>query len=133
MWATAGFAMKADHGGRQAIMRTASGRRFWRWPLAFGLALALVVSLLHDLPALAGTAGCDLMPAAAMSSTSTPAHPSDSQAPAIGCHCLCHMASQAIASPVATPVIFDSSLATPRDSTTLRSCAGLPPFRPPRA
>jgi hypothetical protein len=71
-----GFAMKADHCGRQAIMRTTSGRLFWRWPLAFGLALALVISLFHDLPALAGTAGSDPIPAAVMSSTSNPAHPS---------------------------------------------------------
>jgi len=128
-----GFAMKADHRGMQAIRRTASGRLVWRWPLAFGLALALVISLFHDLPALAGTAGSDPMPAAVMSSTSTPAHPSDSQAPAIGCHCFCHLASQAIAPPIVTPVIFNDSLRPLRDSTALRSCAGLPPFRPPRA
>lgn len=125
--------MKADHRGMQAIRRTASRRLFWRWPLAFGLALALVISLFHDLPALAGTAGCDAMPSAAMSSTSTPDHPFDSQAPAVGCHCLCHVTSQAIASPIVTPVIFNDSLRPPRDSTALRSCAGLPPFRPPRA
>jgi hypothetical protein len=128
-----GFAMKAGHRGMQAIMRTASGRRFWRCPLAFGLALALVISLFHDLPALAGTAGSDPMPAAAMSSTSTPTHPSDSQAPAVGCHCLCHLASQAIASPIVTPVIFGDSLRPPLDSTAPPACAGLPPFRPPRA
>jgi hypothetical protein len=123
--------MKADHRG-QAIMRAAPGPRSWRWPLAFGLVLALVVSLFHDLPALAGTAGSGPIPAAVMSSTSTPAHPSDSQAPAIGCHCLCHMASQAIASLVVTPVIFNDSLRPLRDSTAPPSCAGLPPFRPPR-
>jgi hypothetical protein len=125
--------MKADQRSMQAIMRTAPNRGFWRWPLAFGLALALVISLFHDLPALAGTAGSDPMPAAVMSSTSTPAHPSDSQAPAVGCHCLCHLASQAIAPPVVTPVIFNDSLRPPRDSAAPPSCAGLPPFRPPRA
>jgi hypothetical protein len=127
--------MKSDHRGIQAIMRTASGRRFWRWPRAFGLALALalVISLFHDLPALAGTAGSDPLPAVAMSSTTTPALPSDSQAPALGCHCLCHLTSQAFAAPVVTPVIFNDRLRPLRDSTAPPSCAGLPPFRPPRA
>jgi hypothetical protein len=128
-----GFAMKADHLGMQAIKRTASERLFWRWPLAFGLAVALVISLFHDLPALAGTAGSDALPAAAMSSTTTPAHPWDSQAPAVGCHCLYHLTSQAIASPIVTPVIFNDSLQPLRDSMAPPSCAGLPPFRPPRA
>ena len=57
------------------------------------------------------------MTSAAMSSTSTPDHPFDSQAPAVGCHCLCHVTSQAIASPIVTPVIFNDSLRPPRDST----------------
>jgi hypothetical protein len=125
--------MKAHHRVMQAIRRTPSGRFSSRWPLVFGLALALVISLFHDLPALAGTAGSNPMPAAAMSSTITPAHPPDSQAPAVGCHCLCHLTFQAFAAPVVTPVIFNDSLRPLRDSTAPPSCAGLPPFRPPRA
>ena len=109
------------------------GGRFWRWPLAFGLALAVMISLFHDLPALAGTAGPDAVPVAAMSSMTTPAQPSDSHALAVGCHCLCHTASQALASPLALPVIFRDSLRPLPDSSVPRSCAGLPPFRPPRA
>jgi hypothetical protein len=128
-----GLAMKANHRSMQAIMRTASGRLFWRWPLAFGLALALVVALFHDLPALAGTASSDPIPAAVMSFTSSPAQPSDTHAPAVGCHCLCHLGSQAIAPPIVTLVIFNNVLRPLRDSTAPRSCAGLPPFRPPRA
>jgi hypothetical protein len=130
---TQGFAMNAACRTTKTIMRRAASRCVWRWPLAFGITLALVVSLLHDLPALAGTASSDAIPVAAMASTSTPAQPSDSHALAVGCHCLCHLAAQAVASPIVTPVIFNDSLRPLRDSTGPRSCAGLPPFRPPRA
>jgi hypothetical protein len=128
-----GFAMKAARVTTQTIMREAPSRRLWRRPLAFGLALALVVALFHDLPALAGTAGSDPTAVAAASSPSTPVQAPDSQAPAVGCHCLCHMAAQAMAAPIVTPVVFDDSLSLPPDSTAPRSCAGVPPFRPPRA
>ena len=125
--------MKAARHLMKSTMRRASGRCFWRWPLAFGLMVALVVSLFHDLPALAGTASSDRIAVATMSSPSMPAQPSDSHALAVGCHCLCHLASQAVASPIVTPVIVNDSLRPLRDSTGPRSCAGLPPFRPPRA
>ena len=124
--------MKAARHLILSTMRKASDRRLWRGPLAFGLMLALVVSLFHDLPALAGTAGSDPIPAAVTSFTSSPAQPSDSHTPAIGCHCLCHLASQAIAPPVVTPIIFNDSLRPLRDSTAPRSSAGLPPFPLPR-
>ena len=122
--------MQAARRTTKAIMREAAGRQFGRWPLAFGLALAMIVSLFHDLPALAGTAGAD--PIAVASITIVPSEAPDSQAPGLGCHCLCHMAAQAWASPIATPIVFNESLYPPRDSTAPRSCAGLPPFRPPR-
>jgi hypothetical protein len=107
--------------------------RFWRWPLALGLAIAMVVALFHDLPAFAGK--IDSGPptlAAAVASTSAPVQAPDSQAPGHSCHCLCHVAPQALASPVVTPVAFGSSLDLPPGNTPPRSCAGLPPFRPPR-
>jgi hypothetical protein len=123
--------MKAARHLMVSAMRKASGRRLWRWPLACGLMLALAVSLFHDLPALAGTAGSDPMPTPSF--TSSPAQPSDTHTPALGCHCLCHLASQAFTAPGVTPVVFNDSLQPLRDRTAPRSCAGLPPFRPPRA
>src|SRR5262245_2986807 len=116
-----GFAMKARDTAK-TITCSSACRRFWRWPLAFGLALALLVSLFHDLPALGGTGDPGPIPVAGTSFTSSPVQPSDTHAPAVGCHCLCHLASQAIASPVVTPVIFGDSLRPLRDSTALPSC-----------
>ena len=124
--------MQAARLTTKTIMREAASRRFWRWPQAFALALALVASLFHDLPTLAGTAGSDPIAVAAASSTSTPFQAPDSQAPAVGCHCLCHMAAQAMAAPIVTATVHEDSLGLPRDSTVPRSRAGLPPFRPPR-
>jgi hypothetical protein len=129
---TQGFAMQAARRTTKALRREAAWRRLWRWPLAFGLALAVAVSLFHDLPALAGTGGADPTPVVFAASAPVEA-PGDSQAPAAGCHCLCHMASQAIGTPIVTPVVFNESLLPPRGSVPPRSCAGLPPFRPPRA
>jgi hypothetical protein len=108
--------------------------RFWRWPLTLGVAIALVLALFHDLSAFAGNV--DSGPrtlVAAVSSTSAPVQAPDSLAPGHSCHCLCHIAPQALARPVVTPVAFGSSLELPPGNTPPRSCAGLPPFRPPRA
>jgi len=106
---------------------------FGRWAVSLGLMVALVVSLFHDLPAMAATAVPDPIPVAAVFSANTPAQQSDRHGPAVSCHCLCHVTSQAFASPVVTPIIFSDALRPPSNSTTVRSCAGLPPFRPPRA
>lgn len=114
-------------------MRETGGPRFWRWPLAFALALAVVLSLFHELPALAATGGADPMPVAAVSSASMPAQVPDSHAPGLGCHCLCHMAAQAIAAPVAAPAVFEYSPYLLRTGAPPPSRPGLPPFRPPRA
>jgi hypothetical protein len=122
--------MKATR--RPIIAIAEAGRhRFWRWPLAFALALAVAVSLFHDLPALAGGGGSDSILVAAASSTSTPVQAPDSQAP-VGCHCLCHMAAQAMAAPIVTAIVFGDSFSPPCNAAPTRSWAGLPPFRPPR-
>ena len=126
------FAMKATRRAVTATVRKAGGRHFWRWPLAFALTLALVVSLFHDLPALAGGGGAGPIPVAIASSNSTPIQAPDAQAPGHGCHCLCHITDQCAVSPVVTPVVFNNSLNPPRDGEPIRSWAGLPPFRPPR-
>lgn len=123
--------MKAARHTAQAIVRQAL--RLRRWPLALGLAVTMVVSLFHDLPALAGRAESGAVPVAVALSTSAPVQAPDSQAPAAGCHCLCHMAGQSLPDPVVTPVAFGDSLGLPPASTPPPSCAGLPPFRPPRA
>lgn len=123
--------MQAARRTMKARMRLAASRRFWRWPLAFGLALAVTVSLFHDLPALAGTGGGD--PIAVASAASAPVEAPGSQAPAVGCHCLCHMAAQAFAAPIVTPAVFEDSPYPRPASAPPRCCAGLPPFRPPRA
>jgi hypothetical protein len=114
----------------KAIMSNAAVRAFWRVPMAVALALAVAISLFHDLPALAGTGGSDQL--VVVSSTSAPIPAPDSQAPGHGCHCLCHMTAQVAAGTVVTPVVFDDSLDPPRSSAPLGSRAGLPPFRPPR-
>jgi hypothetical protein len=127
---TQGFPMKSarhtPNGGN------AVGRLFWRWPLALSLALAVAISLFHDLSAFAG--GGDPSPAwvTVVSSASNPAQAPDSQAPGHGCHCLCHMTAQAVASPAVSPVVFNEPLYLPPQDVPARSCAGLPPFRPPR-
>jgi hypothetical protein len=108
------FAMEAGRRAIKSIMPKAAGRCFWRWPLVFGLALAMIVSLFHDLPALAGMGGSDPIPVAAVSSSAgTPVQTPDSQAPGIGCHCLCHMTTQSTVSPVVTPLVFNDSLYPP--------------------
>ena len=108
------------------------GRPFWRWPLAFCLALAVAISLFHDLPAFAGTGDPSPARATVVSSASTPLQGPESQAPGHGCHCLCHMTAQAIASAVVTPVVFNEPLYLPPQGVPTGSYAGLPPFRPPR-
>jgi len=115
-----------------AMMREAARGRLWRWPVVLGLALALVLSLFHDLPVFAGTGDFDPLPIASAVSTPVGA-PADACVPAAGCHCLCHTAAQAIVAADCIPVLFELSLCSPRDSTPPGSRAGLPPFRPPRA
>jgi hypothetical protein len=117
----------------EATIGKAEPRRFWRWPVALTLALAVAISLFHDLPALAGKGDFSPASPAVAASMSVPAHAPDSQAPAHGCHCLCHMSAQSMASPVVTPVVFNEPLYLPPQGVPTRSCAGLPPFRPPRA
>jgi hypothetical protein len=56
--------MKAARYMTKAITGKATGRLFWRWPLAFGLALAVAISLFHDLPAFAGTGDASSTPLA---------------------------------------------------------------------
>jgi hypothetical protein len=124
--------MKATRRAVTATVRKAGGRHFWRWPLAFALAVAMVVSLFHDLPALAGGGGSGPIPVAIASSTSTPIQAPDAQAPGLGCHCLCHMMDRSAVSPVVTPLVFNESLDPPGNGAAIRSWAGLPPFRPPR-
>ena len=46
--------MKAARRTTKATIGKAEGRLFWRWPLALSLALAVAISLFHDLPAFAG-------------------------------------------------------------------------------
>ena len=91
--------------------------------MAFWLTFALLLLTARGLRAIGATLLRDLRVEA----------PGDSQAPAAGCHCLCHMAAQAIGAPIVTPILFNESLFPPRGSVPPRSCAGLPPFRPPRA
>ena len=97
--------MKAARRTTKTIMRGAASRRCWRWPLALGWHWHLSISLFHDLPALAA-AGSDPVPVAAASSTSTPVQAPDSQAPAVGCHCLCHMTAQAICELRSSPPVY---------------------------
>jgi hypothetical protein len=124
--------MKASGSTPVAILCRAGGRRFWRWPLAFALALAVAVSLFHDLPALAGWADSSPIPVAVATSATTPMQSPDTQAPGHGCHCLCHITAQSAVSLVVTPIVFTDSLCPPRNGAPTRSWAGLPPFRPPR-
>jgi hypothetical protein len=76
--------MKATRRPLIAILCKAGRHRFWRWPLAFALALAVAVSLFHDLPALAGGGGSDPILVTVASSTNAPVQASDSQAPGDG-------------------------------------------------
>ena len=124
------YAMNAATRTTRATIGKAEGRQFWRWPLALSLALAVVISLFHDLPAFAGRSECS--PASVTVVSSIPVHAPDSQAPGHGCHCLCHMTAQAVASPAVSPVVFNEPLYLPPQDVPARSCAGLPPFRPPR-
>jgi hypothetical protein len=116
----------------KAIIAKAASRRFWRWPITLGLALAVAISLFHDLSAFADKSDPSLILVAVATSTSAPIQAPDSQTPGHGCHCLCHLLAQAITSPVVTPVVFNESLYPPPESAPPRSYAGLPPFRPPR-
>jgi hypothetical protein len=122
--------MQAARHTMKVMLREAAGRRFWRWPLLAVLALAVTASLFHELPALAGTGGAD--PVAEASAASAPVEAPGSQAPAVDCHCLCHMAAQAIAAPVAAPAVFEYSPYLLRTAAPPRASDGLPPFRPPR-
>ena len=124
------YAMNAATRTTKATIGKAEGRQFWRWPLALSLAQAVAISLFHDLPAFAGRS--DSSPASVTVVSSIPVHAPDSQAPGHGCHCLCHMTAQAVASPAVSPVIFNEPLSLPPQDVPARSCAGLPPFRPPR-
>ena len=117
----------------KAMIGMSEARQFWRWPLALSLALAVAISLFHDRPAFAGRGDFSSTSVTVVSLISVPTHAPDSQAPGHGCHCLCHMTAQAIASPVVTPVVFNEPLYLPPQGVPMRSCAGLPPFRPPRA
>ncbi len=126
---TQGFAMKAAR--LATTIGKAEGRRFWRWPLAFCLVLAVAISLFHDLPALAGRGDPSPPPLAAVSSMSAPVQAPESQSPAHGCHCLCHLTAQAISSPAVTPIVFNEPVSLPPQDVPARSFAGLPPFRPP--
>ena len=125
--------MNAASRTTKATIGKAEGRQFWRWPLALSLALAVAISLFHDLPAFAGRGDFSPTSVTVAASISVPVQAPDSQAPGHGCHCLCHMTAQAIASPVVTPVVFNEPLYLPPQGVPMRSCAGLPPFRPPRA
>jgi hypothetical protein len=125
---TQGFGMKAAY----RTTNRDDGRCLWRWPMVLSLALAVAISLFHDLPAFAGRGDASPTPLAIASFTSAPVQSPDSQAPGRGCHCLCHMTAQAIASPGVSPVIFNEPLYLPPQDVPARSCAGLPPFRPPR-
>jgi hypothetical protein len=129
---TLGFPMKAAGRTTKAIIGNATGGRLWRWPMVLSLALAVAISLFHDLPAFAGRGDASPTPLAIASFTSAPVQSPDSQAPGHGCHCLCHMTAQAIASPAVSPVVFNEPLYLPPQDVPARSCAGLPPFRPPR-
>ena len=124
------YAMNAASRTTKATVGKAQGRCFWRWPLALSLALAVAISLFHDFPAFAGRS--ESSPASVTVVSSIPVHAPDSQAPGHGCHCLCHMTAQAVASPAVSPVIFNEPLSLPPQDVPARSCAGLPPFRPPR-
>jgi len=130
---TQGSCNEAARRTTKATVGKAEGRRFWRWPLALGLALAVAISLFHDLPAFAGKSDSNPILVAVASSTSAPSQAPESQAPGHGCHCLCHMAAQAIVSQGVTPVVFNEPLYLPPQGVPMRSCAGLPPFRPPPA
>src|SRR5262245_49292798 len=123
--------MKATRRALTATVRKAGGRHFRRRPLAFALAVAMVVSLFHDLPALAGQGGSDPMPVA-VASTSALVEAPDTQAPGHGCHCLCHIAAQTTVSQIVTRFVFDHSIQRPGNGVPSRALAGLPPFRPPR-
>jgi hypothetical protein len=127
---TQGFPMKSARHTTKGTIGKAVGRLFWRGPLALSLALAVALSLFHDLPAFAGRS--DSSPASVTVVSSIPVHVPDSQAPGHSCHCLCHMTAQAVASPAVSPVVFNEPLYLPPQDVPARSCAGLPPFRPPR-
>jgi hypothetical protein len=130
--------MKAARHITKTITGKAASRLFRRWPLALGLALAVVISLFHEIPAFAGMDDASRTPLA-VASISAPIQAPESAPcngcnclPGHGCHCLCHMTAQSIASTVVTPVVFKESLFPLPQSVPVRSCAGLPPFRPPR-
>jgi hypothetical protein len=124
--------MNAARHTTKAMIGKSEGRQFWRWPLALSLALAMAISLFHDLPAFAGKGDFSPMSVTVATSISVPVHAPDSQTHGHGCHCLCHMTAQASASPTVSPVVFNEPLYLPPQDLPMRSCAGLPPFRPPR-
>jgi hypothetical protein len=130
--------MNAARRTTKATIGKTEGRQFWRWPLALGLALAVAISLFHNISAVAAMDDASPTPLA-VASISAPIQAPESAPcngcnclPGHGCHCLCHMTAQSIASPVVTPVVFKESLFPLPQSVPVRSCAGLPPFRPPR-
>jgi hypothetical protein len=116
--------MNAASRTTRATIGQAEGRQFWRWPLALSLALAVAISLFHDLPAFAGRS--ESSPVSVTVVSSIPVQAPDSQAPGHGCHCLCHMTAQAVASPAVSPVVFNEPLSLPPQDVPARSRAGLP-------
>jgi hypothetical protein len=125
--------MKANHRALTSTVRYSGDHHFRCWPFAFALAVAMVVALFHDLPALAGAGGSGPIPVVAIaSSASAPIQAPDGQTPGHGCHCLCHITGQSAFSPVVISVVFNGSLDPPCNGAPTRSWAGLPPFRPPR-
>ena len=115
-----------------ALPNPSPASRLSRWPLVLLLAVGLLISLMHCAGCGLAFAGSDTPTIAATGDGgSTPDFP-DQALPMHAGHCLSHVAPQAIAT-IALPIDHAPQRLRIAAPARLRTLAGLPPFKPPRA